>query len=218
LLQTVQRKFLRQGILIAIEGIDGVGKTTQSRLLCDKLTDSGYVAVCLHEPTDGKWGKKIRDLALNGRHKVSPEKESDFFYFDRVEDVGENIRPALREKKVVVMDRYYLSNVAYQGAMGLRPDSIERRNEKIAPKPDITIILDVDPEVALQRIKKSRDKTPNHFERKKYLGKVRAAFIKQFSNRPNFIIMNGDNTSSIEKVASDIWKAILPILRKFEAK
>lgn len=218
MLQTAQRKFLKQGVLIAIEGIDGAGKTTQSKLLCDKLAESGYVAMCLHEPTDGKWGKKIRDLALNGRHKVSPEEESDFFYFDRVEDVEKNIGPALQEKKVVVMDRYYLSNVAYQGAMGLRPDSIERRNEKIAPKPDITIILDVNPEIALQRIRKGRDETPNHFERKKYLREVREVFKKQFSNRPNFIIMNGDNTGSKEKVASDIWKAVLPILKKLEAK
>jgi dTMP kinase len=218
LLQTAQRKFLKQGILIAIEGIDGAGKTTQSKLLCDKLTESGYAAVCLHEPTDGKWGKKIRDLALNGRHTVSPEKESDFFYFDRVEDVEKNIRPALREKKVIVMDRYYLSNVAYQGAMGLKPDSIERRNEKVAPKPDLTIILDIDPGVGLQRIRKSRDKTPNYFEREKYLGEVKEVFIKQFSNRPNFIIMNGDNTNSIERVASDIWEAVLPMLKKFEAK
>jgi len=218
LLQTAQRKSLKQGILIAIEGIDGAGKTTQSRLLCDRLAESRYAAVCLHEPTDGKWGKRIRDLALNGRHTVSPEQESDFFYFDRIEDVEKNIKPALRQKKVIVMDRYYLSNVAYQGATGLNPDAIEKRNEKIAPKPDITIILDVDPEVALERIRKGRDETPNHFERKEYLGKVRRVFKKQFSNRSDFIIINGDDTSSKEDVASGIWKAVLPILRKFEAK
>jgi dTMP kinase len=102
-----ERATLKHGVLIAIEGIDGAGKTTQSKLLVKKLVKEGYPAVCFHEPTEGKWGLKIKDLAKNGRHKTSPEEEMNFFYQDRIEDVKKNIRPALKDKKTIIMDRYY---------------------------------------------------------------------------------------------------------------
>lgn len=217
MLETVKSKLLKQGVLVAIEGIDGAGKTTQTKLLGQKLAAEGYPVVCLHEPTDGIWGKKIKDLVKNGRHGISPDVESDYFIFDRLEDVETNIMPSLQKKKIVIMDRYYFSNVAYQGARGLALNSIEKKNEKIAPTPDITIILDLEPEVALQRIRCKRpSSTPNHFERKKYLERVRQNFLKQFSNRPNVIIIEGDDTSTIPIVASKIWKIVEPIIRKLE--
>jgi len=215
-LELVGRKRLKHGFLIAIEGIDGAGKTTQSEILMKKLNEKEYPVVGLHEPTEGRWGKKIKELAKNGRHQIRPETELDYFYFDRLEDVENNINPSLKEKKIVVMDRYYLSSVAYQGARGLSPDHIEEMNKMIAPKPDVTIILDLDPEVALGRIKHKRNMTPNHFERKRYLDRVRKVFLKQFSNRPNVKIINGDSNRSILMVASEIWKIVEPIIRKVE--
>lgn len=216
MLELVGRKRLKRGVLIAIEGIDGAGKTTQSEILEKKLTEKGYVVVGLHEPTEGRWGKKIKELAKNGRRRIKPETELDYFYFDRLEDVRNNINPSLKEKKIVIMDRYYLSSVAYQGARGLSPDHIEKTNKMIAPIPDVTIILDLDPDVALTRIKHKRNMTPNHFERKKYLDQVRKVFLKQFRNRPNVKIINGDSNRSIPTVASEIWKIVEPIIRKIE--
>jgi len=216
LLEVVERKRLKRGVLIAIEGIDGAGKTTQAKILVETLTKKGYFVVGLHEPTGGKWGKKIKELARNGRHKTKPETELDLFYLDRLEDVGKNIRPSLQEKKIVIMDRYYFSSVAYQGERGLNPDYIEKKNETIAPIPDITIILDLDPEVSLKRIRHKRNVTPNHFERKKYLERVRQAFLRQFSNRPNIRIIDGDDTRPIQMVASDIWKMVEPIIKEAE--
>ena len=216
LLKLAERKRLKQGFLIAIEGIDGAGKTTQSVILERRLKEEGYPVVRLHEPTEGRWGQKIKELAKNGRHKISPEAELEFFYLDRLEDVEKNIKPALREKKVVIMDRYYFSSVAYQGARGLDPDLIEKKNEEIAPIPNITIILDIEPEVALRRIRHKRNTTPNHFERKRYLELVRKIFLKQFSNRPNVVIIDGDDNRSIEIVASDIWKIVKPLIDQIE--
>lgn len=216
MLEVVERKRLKRGVLIAIEGIDGAGKTTQAKILVETLTKKGYFVVGLHEPTGGKWGKKIKELARNGRHKTKPETELDLFYLDRLEDVGKNIRPSLQEKKIVIMDRYYFSSVAYQGERGLNPDYIEKKNETIAPIPDITIILDLDPEVSLKRIRHKRNVTPNHFERKKYLERVRQAFLRQFSNRPNIRIIDGDDTRPIQMVASDIWKMVEPIIKEAE--
>lgn len=216
MLEVIERKRLKRGVLIAIEGIDGAGKTTQAKILGETLAKKGYFVVGLHEPTGGKWGKKIKELAKNGRHKTKPETELDLFYLDRREDVGKNIRPSLQEKKIVIMDRYYFSSVAYQGERGLNPDYIEKKNETIAPIPDITIILDLDPEVSLKRIRHKRNETPNHFERKKYLERVRQAFLRQFSNRPNIRIIDGDDTRPIQMVASDIWKIVEPIIKEAE--
>jgi len=216
LLEVVERKRLRRGILIAIEGIDGAGKTTQSIILFDKLSKSGYPVVRFHEPTDGIWGKRIKDLAQNGRHEITAETELKFFYFDRLEDVKDNIEPSLKDKKIVIMDRYYFSSVAYQGARGLASDYVEKKNEEIAPKPDILIVLDLVPEVALNRIRRKRNAKPNHFERKKYLDRVRQIFLKQFSGRPNVRIVAGDDTRSISVVAREIWEIVEPIIRDVE--
>lgn len=218
MLELVGRKRLKRGVLIAIEGIDGAGKTTQSRILMQKLTERGYPAVGLHEPTDGIWGKRIKELAKNGRHDISAKKELSFFLMDRMEDVREHIRPSLNSKKIVVMDRYYPSSVAYQGARGLDAGYIEKKNEEIAPIPDITIVLDLNPEVALRRIRHKRNMTPNHFERQKYLDSVRRIFLEEFGNRTDVRIIDGDDTRSIQKVASEIWEIIEPIIRNAEEK
>lgn len=216
MLKTVGQKRLRRGFLVAIEGIDGAGKTTQSEILEKKLVSQGYQVSGLHEPTDGQWGKKIGELAKNGRHKVEPETELEFFLLDRMEDVAENIAPALKSKQIVIMDRYYLSSVAYQGARGLDPGMIERMNKEIAPIPDITIVLDLTPEAALERIIQKRNSTPNHFERKKRLEQVRRLFLSRFLNRPNVKIIDGDDTRSIKEIASQIWNIVSPMIMEIE--
>lgn len=218
MLEVVARKRLKRGVLVAIEGIDGAGKTTQAKILVDKLAEKGYSITGLHEPTTGRWGGKIRELAKNGRHKTKPETELEFFYLDRLEDVERNIKPSLKAKKIVVMDRYYFSSVAYQGARELNPQEIEDQNRSIAPIPDMTIILDLEPEVALKRIKRTRNSAPNHFERKKYLQHVRKIFLEQFNNRPNVKIIDADDKRIIQEVASEIWGIIKPIIRDLEEK
>jgi len=181
-----------------------------------KLAKKGYSAIALHEPTNGKWAQRIRDLANNGRHKTTAEEESELFYLDRLDDVQNNIKPNLDRKKVVVMDRYYFSNVAYQSERGLNPDSIEKANEAIAPIPDITIILDIDPEVSLKRIIQKRNGTPNHFEKKQKLERVRQAFLEQFGDRSNVIIVDGDDKHTIQWVATKIWEVVESEIKKVE--
>ena len=78
---------LNRGYLIALEGIDGTGKSTQCRLLADYLDKQGFPVMRLREPTDGTWGQKIRNLLNNGRGDVTPEEELQFFINDRREDV-----------------------------------------------------------------------------------------------------------------------------------
>lgn len=170
----------------------------------------------LHEPTDGKWGRKIAELAKYGRYKIEAKTEFEFFHFDRIEDVKKNIKPSLKKKKIVIMDRYYLSSVAYQGARNLDPKFIEEKSEEIAPRPNVAIILDLPAETALSRIRKKRNSEPNHFERAKYLEKVRSLFLMIYKTRPYVKIIKGDDTSSIDDIASEIWRIIEPIVHAEE--
>lgn len=164
------------GKLIVFEGIDGSGKTTQLERAARWLGDKGYPTVKLREPTDGPYGRILRVSALSGR--LSPEDERDHFIADRLWNVENNIRPALAQGKVVLLDRYYFSSIAYQGARGLDLADVRRRSEAIAPRPDLVLLLDLDPEIALQRILDQRGQTPNLFEKLEYLHRVREIFLQ----------------------------------------
>jgi dTMP kinase len=98
------------------------------------------------------------------------------FLEDRRIDVRDNIAPALARGAIVVMDRYYLSSVVYQGALGLDPEMILAQNEAIAPRPALTLIFDLDPAVALQRIHAARGRA-NSFEGADYLRQVRRGYL-----------------------------------------
>lgn len=216
MLKLARKKLLKHGVLISIEGIDGAGKTTQAHLLFKNLKEAGYSTVILHEPTNGQWGDKIRELARNGRHKTTAQEEFELFYRDRLEDVERNIMPKLNEKNVVIMDRYYFSNIAYQGARGLDPDYVERRNEEIAKKPDLLIILDISPLESLKRIRATRKDGPNHFERTSYLEKVRQLFLKQFRGRHRVAIIDGDDSHSEQEISECLWSLVEPVIREAE--
>lgn len=206
------KKALKKGLLVAIEGIDGAGKTTHAELLRDALQKDGYSVTLLHEPTEGEWGKKIAELAMKGLDSIRPETEFELFCKDRREDVENNIKPALERKDIVIMDRYYLSNVAYQGARGLDPDFIEKEN-MFAPTPDLVVILDLPPETALLRIK-DRASRLSLFEKEQYLIKVREIFKQRFSERPYVKIIDGEQPLHV--VSEKIREFLQPLIEEQE--
>ncbi len=164
-----------RGWLIAFEGIDGTGKSTQCKKMEEYFNAKGAPVVRLREPTDGVWGRKIRKILSEGRGNVSREEELSWFIEDRREDVEKNILPALNDNKVVLLDRYYFSTAAYQGALGLDSESILRDNIAFAPVPDRTYIFIAPPEQCLKRIENSRDGYSS-FEKLDYLVKVQEIF------------------------------------------
>ena len=166
-----------KGFLIVLEGIDGTGKTTMSKRLTAWLNENGYPAVWLKEPTDGTFGRKIRALAREGRQTVSPEEELELFIKDRIDNCRDNIRPALENGRCVVLDRYYFSSAAYQGALGLDSETILKRNEEIAVIPDLVLLMDMPVKSGLDRISTVRKSAHDHFEGEGYLEKVRAIFL-----------------------------------------
>lgn len=213
-LDLVKEKRLQKGILIAIEGIDGAGKTTQTRLLVARLAREGYPTRTFHEPTNGQWGKKIKRIAEHGRQNVDPKKELEFFHLDRREDVETNIAPSLQKKNIVIMDRYLYSSVAYQGALGIDPHEIYEINKEFAPIPDVTIILDITPRIAIERIRHGRKEIPNHFERKENLKKVRRIFLEFIAPKSEVRVLKGDRNEEI--IAKDIWNLVAPLIQEVE--
>lgn len=154
---------LIKGLLVAIEGIDGAGKTTQVQELFRRLSAKGFDVVCSKEPTNGPWGKQLRKSATEGR--LGPREELDLFILDRKEHVQNLIQPALDRRAIVILDRYYFSTIAYQGVRGMDPAQIQAENEAFAPAPDILIVLDLDAGVAIRRIVARDEEGANHFER-----------------------------------------------------
>lgn len=162
------------GTFIVIEGIDGTGKSTQARRLAAWFETQGREVVLSREPTAGPWGQKLRESAASGR--LSPADELDYFLNDRRQHVEEVISPALAAGKVVILDRYYFSSMAYQGCRGFDPAEIRRLNEAIAPLPDLLLILDLEVDVALGRIG-ARGDTANEFEQRDNLQQCREIFL-----------------------------------------
>lgn len=160
------------GILVALEGIDGTGKSTQVRRLTTAFRAEGYDVLSLSEPTHSPWGRRLREAMTVGRRLLAPSQELDLFIQDRRYDVAAHITPALAAHKLVFMDRYYFSTMAYQGALGIDPETIRRLNEAFAPVPDLVFLLLVSPARALERIRQGRGQTDDVFEREDDLRKV----------------------------------------------
>jgi len=167
---------LRHGVLIVFEGLDGAGKSTQATLLFHWLKEAGFDALLSKEPTGSIWGEKIRRVIAEGRCGVSPEEETEWFIRDRREHVDTFIRPNLDQRKIVILDRYYFSTIAYQGALGLDPEELERKNVAFAPVPDLAFLCDISPQKGLRRIAESRRGGADAFEREQYLTRVNELF------------------------------------------
>jgi len=195
-----------EGKLIAVEGIDGAGKTTVAQHIYRSLTNHGYPCVFLKEPSGSIYSRIIEIIT---RLKVpDPELELMLFLKDREIDVRKRILPALSQGKIVIMDRYYYSNIAYQSARGLNADRIRKLNEKIAPKPDLVILLDLDPSKALERIKNR--KKLSIFEEKDFLERVRQKFREIVDERT--VIVNAER--ELEIVKKEVEQIVLFFAKK----
>ncbi|MDR0476904.1 MAG: dTMP kinase [Desulfobulbaceae bacterium] len=192
------------GKLIVFEGIDGMGKSSQLQLLAAALRQRGLPVVITREPTDGPHGLVIRDI-LKNRVRYRPQQELAAFIADRRQHVEEFLAPQLAAGNHVLCDRYYLSTIAYQGAMGVDPREIIAAHS-FAPPPDLALLLEAEPGVGLSRIHERGD-TPNDFERLNYLEKVREVF-----NTLSFpFIRRIDASQRAETVHRQIVEATLPL-------
>jgi dTMP kinase len=190
-------------MFIVLEGIDGTGKSTQAKRLAEHFKAMGKTVTLSREPTDGPWGTLLRNSANTGR--LTPEDELETFLKDRRQHVSEKIAPALSAGHVVILDRYYFSTMAYQGARGFDPVKIREDNEAFAPVPDLLLILDLDVDTALTRIG-SRGDTANEFEQRANLERCRQIFLS-LKDEPFARLI--DSNHSQEDVAESI-RSVLP--------
>ena len=189
------------GVLVNLEGIDGCGKSTQSKLLLEKLEGEGEKVIILKEPTKRPHGQKLWDM-LHGKRKATNEEILELFVLDRKQHVEEKIEPALDSGGVVLMDRYYYSSMAYQVAGGIDVEEIREKHE-FAPKPDVVLIFDLPVSVALERVKGHSD--ADEFEKEEHLEMVREAYL-DLENDPLGRIV--DATGTPEEIFGNGWKLV----------
>ncbi len=182
------------GLFVALEGIDGTGKTTLISML-DKSLAEVFDVLITKEPSDTVYGKKLRESFDKGR--LSPEEELELFVKDREEHIKNIVMPNLKQNRIVITDRYFFSNIAYQGAYGVDIETIKKANKHF-PLPDIVIFLHLDVETALNRIGNKRGNT-NIVEKKENILKVKniySALEKEYKN----IFKRVESYSGIDEV------------------
>ncbi len=201
---------IKTPLFLVLEGIDGSGKSTQASLLHEYFLKNRIDAVKLCEPTNGKWGRQIREMLRHG-NAPDPEKQNELFIRDREEDVKKNILPSLDKNATVIMDRYFYSNAAYQGASGLSPEAILRQNMEMGfPVPDRVYFIDISPRTAVERIRSRSSGSPELFERLEFLERVREIYLTFQSD--NFIIEDGERPE--QAVIDDIVNDLTQMFKK----
>ncbi len=198
-----------RGVFVVLEGGDGCGKSTQTRLLVQRLRDLGREVVATREPGATGAGAAIRALVLDGGH-LDARAEALLIAADRAEHVVEVIRPALDRGAVVVSDRYIPSSLAYQGvARGLGVEEIARLSEWATGglQPDLVVVFDVPADDAERRRAAPQDRMerePAHFR-----AQVNQAY-RDLADRFGWALVDG--RAPVEDVANEVWKLVRPLL------
>jgi dTMP kinase len=197
------------GVFLAFEGGDGAGKSTQADMLADWLAAGGHPVVRTHEPGGSPIGAQVRRLLLSvGEHPLSPRAEALLYAAERAEHVASVVAPAMRRGDVVVCDRYLDSSVAYQGVgRGLGADQVEQISRWATDDlvPTLTVLLDLDPSLALSRSDDPADRLesePVGFHRR-----VRRAFLDLAAREPHrYVVL--DAARSASAVHADVVVAV----------
>jgi len=204
-----------RGLFITLEGGDGSGKTTQAELLREWLGGLGREVVRTREPGGTEVGVEVREIVLHHRGDISPRAEALLYAADRAHHVATLVRPALERGAVVLQDRYIDSSVAYQGA-GRVLDSREVRalsewaTEELAP--DLTVLLDLDPEAARSRLDASRTRYDRlEAEASEFHRRVREAYLAIAAAEPERVVVV-DAAQPAEQIAAELRARIEPLL------
>lgn len=203
------------GRFLALEGIDGSGKSTQLRLLLERLRARGVPCRGTQEPSDGPVGAMLRQI-LTGRVTADGRVIAGLFTADRLDHLvnpRDGVLAQVRSGVTVVTDRYYFSSYAYQG-VDFPLEWVIEVNRPCAEllRPTATLFIDVSPELALERIARNRADT-ELFETKDRLTRTREQYFKAFAlekERERVIVIPGDR--EVEAIAGEIWAAVSTLL------
>lgn len=201
------------GLFVCLEGGEGAGKSTQSALLADRLTEQGYQVRRTFEPGDTPVGRRLREIVLDpATGALADRTEALLYAADKAEHVAAVVEPALARGEVVITDRYVDSTLAYQGAgRDLDPDEVEAvaRWATGDLRPHLTVVLDLDPGVGMSRFA-DRDRIEG--ESAEFHQRVRSAFLAMAAADPaHYLVL--DARGPIDELAALIWGAVEPWLR-----
>jgi dTMP kinase len=212
-----RRRLQTGGVLLAFEGGEGAGKSTQIALLAKALRDAGTPVVVTHEPGATSIGTLIRKLVLDTEGPISPRCEALLFAADRAHHVTTVIRPALDRGEVVITDRFVDSSLAYQGGGRVLSTEEVKRLSRWATEdlvPDLTVLLDIPPQMGLQRVHgRQAQAGPDRLEREtlEFHERVRAAFRALAESDPNrYLVLDG--TLPVDDLANKILIATQGVL------
>jgi dTMP kinase len=206
---------LRHGIFVVFEGGEGAGKSTQVQRLADRLTDRGYDVVVTREPGATKVGERIRGVVLDRSAALTPRAEALLYAADRAHHVASVVRPALARGAVVISDRYVDSSLAYQGAGRTLPvDEVSWLSSWATGglKPDLVVLLDVEPGVGLRRVDARGAADRLESESVAFHERVRYAFLDLASSDPNrYLVLDGNRPpEAIESAVLDRVLGLVP--------
>jgi len=204
------------GLFITLEGGDGCGKTTVAAQLVLFLQKKGFHVFKTREPGGTPLSEQIRHLLLNPQTNapISSEAELLLYLAARAQNYHEKIKPALHRGEIVVCERFHDSSIAYQGcARHLGMSYVEDLCTRICPHPDLTFVLDIDPEVGLQRVRTARNQE-DRLEQEKlpFHQEVRQGYLHLADAHPDRITLI-DASKPLEQVIHDACNAILPHLK-----
>jgi thymidylate kinase len=198
-----------EGTIVAIEGSDGSGKTSTAKRVVDLLHKDGHDAIYLKEPTNESGAGKLITYYLKHNIKIENGELISLFMTDRIYDVQHNIEPALKENKIVVLDRYFLSTACYEGIEGANWENILRRNRVFSPEPNVWFILL--PSVSeCERRLDTRGGHRSQYDTLKEISRVRDMYqtIVDTDRVGNYVVLKTGGWS-LDDVASEIVNKIM---------
>ncbi|MBU2693827.1 MULTISPECIES: dTMP kinase [Pimelobacter] len=205
-------RYTSTGVFVCFEGGEGGGKSTQSRLLRDRLAEQGYAVRLTHEPGDTPVGKDLRRIVLSPETGELAHKTEFLLYAaDKAEHVETLVLPALDRGEVVITDRYVDSTLAYQGAgRALDRDELEEVSRWATGdlRPHLTVVLDLEPEAGLGRFEE-RDRIEG--EGLAFHQRVRQSFLDLAAHDPaHYLVVDARGT--IDEIAALIAARVAPLL------
>lgn len=209
---------MRKSAFITLEGIEGTGKSTQSKRLAKRLRGEGYDCLLTREPGGTPIGREIRRVILSPKHgRMSPETELGLYFSDRAQHLREVVWPALEAGRVVVCDRFTDSTLAYQGYGRGLPLRLIRSLDRVMTgefRPTVTLLLDIPAEEGLRRALRRNRQSAAHrkegrFEEEAlaFHDRVRKGYLKMARREPDrYVTVNAEGT--MKDVHDSLWAAL----------
>ena len=211
-----------EGLFITLEGLEGAGKSTQAKLLADRLTEAGYPVTLVREPGGTHVGEAIRGLLADPQYDdMSPLAEVFLFAASRTQLVQQVIRPKLGEGTIVICDRFFDATLAYQGyGRGVHPTQIREISDICSwgVHPNLTFLLDLEPALGLSRVRTRSVETLTKLDRFETLDiaffeRVREGYLEIAQEEPfRFRILDAE--AEVEAMSQKIYELTMDIVKK----